>query len=151
VTDETASPSARAADLAPLVDRFGEHDVGIGPGSGPVVERDGPRRRPAAARRARGGLGRAHQAVTRQVGGVREPGRLAANHAQPCAPVASGDQLLDPSVVVPAGGRPAVFDEHLREVAPVPECVVEGRLQDVVIDHGVPRARDAVRETPCLS
>ena len=70
-----------------------------------------------------------------QVGGVGVAGGLAHDDPDPGAAVASRRQLLDPAVVEHGGGRLAVLDEHLGEVAPAAERGAEHALDDGGLDE----------------
>ena len=142
VTDVIALPCSRAAasalrsssTLRALLDRLGQRSTssadrdGVAGGSSATTCVAAA----TAARRAGRGLGRVQQSVRREVGGVREAGRVAAHDAEPGAAVAAGDELLDPAVVETSARRPPILDEHLGEVAAAAQRVVERRLQDVV-------------------
>ena len=87
---------------------------------------------PAAASAAR------RKPVRREVGGVREPGRLAPHDADPGAAFPARHELLG-AAVVEAGTRGApVLDEHLGEVAAVAQRVFERRTEHIGFEHGDP-------------
>ena len=81
-----------------------------------------------ASGRAGGRFGGMQQPRARKVGGVCEPGGVATDDAQPGAAVATGHELLDPSVVETAARRTPVLDEHLCKIAAVLQRMVERRL-----------------------
>ena len=54
-----------------------------------------------------------------EVGGVGEPGGVAAHDPDPRAPLAPGHELLDLGVVEPRRRQAPILGEHLGEVAAV--------------------------------
>ncbi len=87
------------------------------------------------------GLGRLQESLGREIGGVREAGRIAPNDAQAGAPVATGDELLDPTVVETTARRAPILDEDLREITAAAQRVVERGLQHIVFDQGSSHVR----------
>ena len=66
---------------------------------------------------------------------MREPCRIAANHAQSGAAIATGDELFDPTVVEATARRSPILDEHLGEVAAAAQRAIESRLQHAFVDQ----------------
>ena len=125
-------------DLAPLLDGFRRDLHLVRPWRGLGRQARDMHTAARAAGRAGRGLRRDAQPVRREVGGVREPGRVAAHDADAGAAFAAGDELLG-AAVVEAGARGApVLDEHLGEVAAVAQRVFERRTQDIGFEHEIP-------------
>ncbi len=123
-------------DLATLLHAFRHDDAGVEGMARRRPERDGVGSAATTAGRAGRGLGGQAESLGRQIGSVRKSGRIAPDDAQPRAPVATRDELLDASLVEAGAGRPPILDEHLREIATTAQRVVERGLQDIVFDHG---------------
>ena len=70
-----------------------------------------------------------------EVGGVREPGRVAAHNADAGAALATGDELLDLGVVETRGRTATVFREHLGEVAAAAQRGLERALENGFLDQ----------------
>lgn len=81
------------------------------------------------------GFGGAQQPVARKVGSMRETGRVTPHNAEARATIASGDKLLDATVVEPATGRPPVFYKHFRKLAALAHRMVERGLEEIVSNH----------------
>ena len=102
---------------------------------GPPLERDDAGAAPGSARRRGGGVRGLTEPLLRQVGGVREAGRLAAHDPDPGTAVASRHQLLDAAVVEPGARRAPILDEDLGEVTASTQGCREGPLEYVGFDH----------------
>ncbi len=103
---------------------------------------------PPELARGRRGFGRLPQSRLGEIGGVRVPGGLAADHPHPGAPFPTGAQLLDLAVVVGRARRPPVLGEHLGEVASVDQGAMQGSrsgrtLRSRTTSEVLPAARDA--------
>ncbi|GIU86329.1 MAG: hypothetical protein KatS3mg009_0844 [Acidimicrobiia bacterium] len=140
---------AQQLDLAVLADGLGEDRDLVGARDTRRRERHLAYAPAAVARGRRGRLGRRSQRGRREVRGVREPGRVAAHHPDPGTALAGRHHLLDPAVVVARTGAPSVLDEHLRELAAAAQRELEGRAQQVVVEHGRPRSWSSSPVTRC--
>ena len=142
VTERMEPPSARAdasarrkqLDLARLRHRLRQHRD--------LVRRRGPAGQcdlahsaaTGSGRRGRG-FGRLREAGLAEVGGVREPGRVAAHDPDARAAQATGGELLDAPVVESAAAAQAILGEHLGEVAAAAERGLEGALEHGRLDQ----------------
>ena len=146
VTDVTASLSSRAAASArassstflPFATDSGS-TVSAG-GVDTAVPSSATVRVPVSVLRVAAAAATAadRSAFGREVGGVREPGRVAAHDTDAGAALATGDELLGATLVVSCARGAAVLDEDLGEVTALAQCLVEGRSEDVGFDHRLP-------------
>ena len=91
---------------------------------------------PAVPRRSgRGGRAASRRPSAREIGGVREAGRVAAHDADAGAAVAARDELLDLASSNRALDDAPVLDEHLGEVAAAAQCVVQRAFENTLFDH----------------
>ena len=107
----------------------------VGAGRIDRVERDDGGSRPGTPGRRRSGAGRGEQAVLAQVGGVREPGRVADHDTDARAPVPPGGQLLDAAVVEQRRRGPLLLDEQLGEVGAAFQAGGDDALHHRVVDQ----------------
>ena len=94
-----------------------------------------------ATRRGGSSGGGFREPVLAQVGRVRVPGGVAADHTDAGATLPARDQLLDLGVVEARRRHPTVLGEHLGEVAAVPQRSVQRALEHRSFDHVVTSVR----------